>query len=62
MLEDAVEIAVAGQSRRLGPSHLADSGRRLGAVAHDVAVIAEAAAIVADLDVNSPPARQNRRR
>ena len=59
MLEDAIEIAIAGQSQRLGPSDLADLGRRLRAVAHDVAVIAEAAAIVAALDVNTPPARQN---
>ncbi len=59
MLEDAIEMAIAGQSQRLGPSDLADLGRRLRAVAHDVAVIAEAAAIVADLDVNTPPARQN---
>jgi hypothetical protein len=58
MLEDAVEMAVAGQSQQLGPSDLANSGRRLGAVAHDVAVSAEAAAIAADPDVNSPPARQ----
>jgi hypothetical protein len=62
MLEDAVEMAVAGQSQQLGPSDLANSGRRLGAVAHDVAVSAEAAAIAADPDVNSPPARQDRRR
>ncbi len=62
MLEDAIEMAIAGQSQRLGPSDLADLGRRLRAVAHDVAVIAEAAAIVADLDVNDPPARQNRPR
>jgi len=59
MLEDAIEMAIAGQSQRLGPSELADFGRRLGAVAHDVIVIAEAAAIAADLDVNTPPARQN---
>lgn len=62
MLEDATEMAMAGQSQRLGAPDLADLGCRLGAVAHDVAVIAEAAAIVTDLDVNSPPARSNRRR
>ncbi len=62
MLEDAIEMAIAGQSQRLGPSDLADLGRRLQAVAHDVAFIAEAAAIVADLDVNKPTARQNRPR
>ncbi len=53
MLEDAIEMAIAGQSQGLGPSDLADLGRRLRAVTHDVAVIAEAAAIVAGLDENS---------
>ena len=31
MLEDAIEVAVAGQSPRLDPSELADHGRRLHA-------------------------------
>lgn len=54
MLEDAIEVAAAGQSSRLGPSQLADHSRRLQTAAHDIAVIAEAAAIVANLGVNQP--------
>ena len=42
MLEDATEVAVAGQSPRLSASHLADHGRRIQAAAQDVAIIAEA--------------------
>ena len=56
MLEDATEIAVAGQSLRLDPAQLADYGRRLLAAARVVAIIAEAAMIVANLGVNR---RQN---
>jgi hypothetical protein len=59
MLEDAIEVAVAGQSRRLDPSNLADHGRRLQAAAHDITIIAEAAAIVADWGIDSPPNRRN---
>ncbi len=53
MLEDAIEIAIAGQSQGLGPSDLADLGRRLQAAAQDIAVLAQAAAIIAGLDENS---------
>ncbi len=49
MLEDAIDAAVAGQSQRLNPSQLANHGRRLQATARDIAVIAEAAVIVANL-------------
>jgi hypothetical protein len=59
MLEDAIEVAVAGQSPRLKPSQLADTGRRLQAVARDIAIIAEAAVIVANLGRNR---RRNRRK
>ena len=51
MLEDATEIAVTGQSRRLDPAHLSDHGRQLQAAARDIAAIAEAAVIVANLGV-----------
>jgi hypothetical protein len=51
MIEDAVELAVAGQSPGLNPAQLADHGRRLRAAAHDIAVVAEAAAIVAELGI-----------
>ena len=54
MLEDAIEIAAAGQSPRLNPSQLADHGRRLQAAAHDIAIIAEAAAIAANLGAGQP--------
>ncbi len=59
MLEDVIEVAVAGQSPRLNPSQLADHGRQLQATARDIAIIAEAAIIVANLGVNR---RRNRRK
>ncbi len=59
MLEDAVELAVAGQSPRLNPSQLADHGHRLQAGAQDIAIIAKAAMIVANLGDNQ---RRNRRK
>lgn len=49
MLEDVIAVAVAGQSPRLDPSQLADHGRRLKTVAHDIAAISEAAIIIANL-------------
>ena len=48
MLEDTIEVAVAGQSPRLTPSQLADGCRRLQALAQAIAVIAEAATIIAN--------------
>ncbi len=62
MLEDVIEVAVAGQSPRLNPSQLADHGRRLQATARDIAIIAEAATIVANLSVNRRGNRRQRRR
>ena len=62
MLEDAIEMAIAGQSQRLGSTQLSDYSRRLRAAAHDVAVIAEAAVIVADLGADRPQGRRNRSR
>ena len=59
MLEDAIEVAVAGQSPRLSPAQLADTGRRLQVVPRDIAVVVEAAAIVANVGANP---RQNRRK
>jgi hypothetical protein len=52
MIEDAIELAVAGQSPRLNPSQLADFGRRLQIVARDIAVVVEAAVIVTNSGVN----------
>lgn len=54
MLEDAIAYADAGQSPRLTASQLAENGRRLQAAAHDIAVIAEAATIVAELGDDEP--------
>ena len=51
MLEDAIEAAVGGQSAKLGPRQLADRARQLHAAARDIAVIAEAAMIVANSGV-----------
>ncbi len=60
MLEDVIEVAVAGQSSRLNPSQLADHGRCLQAAAQDIAIIAEAATIVANLSVERPRNRRKR--
>ena len=60
MLEDAIGAAAAGQSRRLNPSQLAAAGRRLQAAARDIAVITEAAMIVAKSDINQHPNRPKR--
>ena len=56
-LEDAIAVAVAGQSAKLGPRQLADRARQLHAAARDITVIAEAAMIVANLGINQ---RRNR--
>ena len=47
MIEDMAELAGAGQSPRLLSSQLADHARSLKTAARDVAVIAEAATIIA---------------
>ena len=60
MLEDAIGAAAAGQSRRLNPSQLAAAGRRLQGAARDIAVIAEAAMIVANSGINQRPNRPKR--
>ncbi len=62
MLEDATEIAVAGQSSQLNLSQFADQGRRLQAAARDIAAIAEAAVIVANLGDNRHRNRPKRSR
>ncbi len=62
MLEDVIEVAVAGQSPRLTPSQLADNGRRLQKATHEIAIIAEAAMIVANLGVDRRRNRRKRRR
>lgn len=59
MLEDAIEIAAAGQSPRLTPSRAADAGHRLRATAQNIAILAEAAVIVTTRGVNPP---ENRRK
>ena len=61
MLEDAIDVAVAGQSPRTPPSQLADHGRRLQAAVHDIAVIAEATKIAANLSANHPSNRRKHR-
>ncbi len=54
MIEDMAEAAVAGQSPRLSSSQLADHGRSLKAAARDVAIIVEAATIVARSSIDRP--------
>lgn len=58
MLEDAIEMAVAGQSPRIPPSQFAVHARRLQASARDIAVIANAVTIIADKGINQPPNRR----
>jgi len=62
MLEDKIHVPVVGQPSRLNPSQFADAGRRLQAATHEIAIIAEAAMIVANLGVNRHPNRWNRPR
>ncbi len=62
MLEDTVETAVAGQSNRLSAPGYARAARRLQAAAQDIAIIAEAAMIVANSGVERPRNRRERRR
>ena len=62
MLEDVIEVAVAGQSWRLTPSQLADNGRRLQSAAREIAIIAETSVIVANLGVDRRRNRRKRRR
>ena len=50
MLEDAIEPADTGQSPHLTLPELAENGRRLQRAIHEIAIIAEAATIVATLD------------
>ncbi len=62
MLEDMVETAVAGQSDRLSAPEYAGAARRLQAAAQDIAIIAEATTIVANLGVERPQNRRQRPR
>ncbi len=62
LLEDVIEVAVAGQSPRLTPSQLADHGRRLQSASHEIAIIAEAAMIVANLGADRRRDRRKRSR
>lgn len=49
MLEDAIEPSDAGQSPHLSLLQLAETGRRLQVAIREIAVVAEAATIVASL-------------
>ena len=60
MLEEGIGAAIAGQSPRIPPSKLTDHGRSLQAAARDIAVLAEAATIVANLDVDQTQNRLKR--
>ena len=52
MLEDGIEVAVTGQSARLSPSQLAETGRRFQTLAREIVVVAEAITIIANLAVD----------
>ena len=62
MLEDVIAVAVAGQSPRLDPSQLVEHGLRLQTTAHDIAVIAESAIIIANRGADGRGDRGKRRR
>lgn len=47
MLEDAIEIAVAGQSPKAGSAELTECAQRPGATVEEINTIAKAAASVA---------------
>ncbi len=51
LIENAHEVAIAGQSNTLAAPDYATTARRLQAAARDIAVLAEAAMIVANLSV-----------
>ena len=55
MLEDATEVAGAGQSPGASPAGLADCARRLAAAAREVVIIAEAAGIAAESGADRRP-------
>ena len=59
LIETAHDAAVAGQSSTLAAPDYAATARRLQAAARDIAVLAEAAMIVANLGVDR---RRNRRK
>ncbi len=52
LIETAHDVTVAGQSSEIVAEDYADTARRLHATARDVAVLAEAAMIVANLSIN----------
>ncbi len=58
MLEDAVEMAVAGQSDRLSAPGYARAAGHLQAAVRDIAVLAEVATIIANTGVNQTQNRQ----
>ena len=59
LIETAHEVAIAGQSSTLAAPDYAATARRLHAAARDIAIIAEASVIVANLGVDR---RRNRRK
>ncbi len=62
MVETAHDAAIAGQSGEIAADDYAAAARRLQAAARDVAVLAEAAMIVANLGSNQRRNRPKRAR
>ncbi len=58
LIETAHDATVAGQSSEIAAENHAEAAHRLQATARDVAVLAEAAMIVVNLDIDQ---RRNRR-
>ncbi len=62
LIETAHDAAVAGQSGDIAGEDYAEAARRLQATARDVAVLAEAAMIVANSGINQHRKQRPRRR
>ncbi len=62
LIETAHDATVTGQSSEIAAEDYAETARRLHATARDVAVLAEATMIVANLGINQHPNRRKRRR
>ncbi len=62
LIETTHNAAVAGQSSEIAAEDYAETARRLHATARDMAILAEAAMIVADLGINQHPNRPKRSR
>lgn len=54
LLEDAHEIAIKGQSRRLTPLQILENSNLIGTAAKDISKLAKTIAIITKADINHP--------